>query len=57
VSHATTAATLAWLQHTQVVPRLGGSLPVFIEAGGEDNEWEAAAEALDDLFLGDAEVW
>ena len=37
----------------QVVPRLGGSLPVVIEAEG----WEDAAEELDSMFLGDAEVW
>lgn len=30
--------------------RLGGALPVFI-AGGD---WENTAEALDDIFLGDA---
>ncbi|KAF8071139.1 RPI4 [Scenedesmus sp. PABB004] len=36
-----------------VVPRLGASLPVFIEAA----DWEEPAEALDDLFLGDAEIW
>lgn len=39
-----------------VVPRLGGSLPVFIEAT-EGPEWEETAEALDDVFLGDAEIW
>lgn len=33
--------------------RLGGSLPVAIEAEG----WEEAAEELDDTFLGDAELW
>lgn len=38
----------------QVVTRLGGALPVAIGAGPE---WEEAAEALDDLFLGDAELW
>lgn len=39
-----------------VVSRLGGSLPVFIEAT-EGPEWEETAEALDDIFLGDAEIW
>jgi len=38
------------------VSRLGGTLPVFIEAS-EGTEWEETAEALDDLFLGDAEIW
>lgn len=33
--------------------RLGGSLPVLVEGA----EWEETAEELDDLFLGDAEVW
>lgn len=48
---------LCLLRHlAQVVPRLGGSLPVFIESG-EGTEWEEPAEALDDLFLGDAEIW
>lgn len=37
----------------QVVPRLVGSLPVVIDAGN----WEEPAEALDDVFLGDAEIW
>jgi len=36
-----------------VVPRLGTSLPVAIAAEG----WEEAAEQLDDIFLGDAELW
>lgn len=39
--------------YPQLVPRLSASLPVFID--GDD--WEDAAEALDDLFLGDAEIW
>ena len=34
--------------------RLGNALPIVIE-GGE--EWEEAAEELDSMFLGDAEVW
>lgn len=34
--------------------RLGGALPVMIGAGPE---WEETGEALDDLFLGDAELW
>ena len=38
----------------QVVTRLGGALPVAIDAGPE---WESTAEELDDLFLGDAELW
>jgi hypothetical protein len=37
----------------QIVPRLCASLPVFIDG----TEWEEPAEALDDLFLGDAEIW
>ena len=35
------------------VDKLGGSVPVVIEA----QNWEEYAEELDDLFLGDAEVW
>lgn len=38
---------------TAVVPRLSGSLPVWLEEEG----WEEAAEELDDVFLGDAEIW
>ena len=34
--------------------RLGNALPIVIE-GGEN--WEEAAEELDSMFLGDAEVW
>ncbi|KAG2441142.1 hypothetical protein HXX76_003994 [Chlamydomonas incerta] len=37
----------------RVVTRLGGSLPVWIGAEG----WEEWAEELDDIFLGDAELW
>ena len=37
----------------QVVDRLAGDLPVFIDA----EEWEAIAEEIDDTFLGDAEIW
>lgn len=37
----------------KIKPRLGGSLPVAIKAEG----WEATAEELDDMFLGDAEIW
>ncbi len=37
----------------QVVPRLAGSLPVWLEEDG----WEESAEELDDIFLGDAELW
>jgi ribose 5-phosphate isomerase A len=36
-----------------VVGRLGASLAVAIEAEG----WEEPAEELDDMFLGDAELW
>ena len=37
----------------QVVDRLRGELPVFIDA----EDWEDIAEELDDTFLGDAEIW
>ena len=37
----------------QVVSRLGGAVPVVVE--GE--RWEDAGEELDDIFLGDAEIW
>lgn len=33
--------------------RLSGPLPVWLEA----DEWEEGAEELDDIFLGDAEIW
>lgn len=36
-----------------LVPRLNCALPVAID--GE--EWEETAENLDDIFLGDAEIW
>ncbi|KAG1671831.1 hypothetical protein FOA52_000208 [Chlamydomonas sp. UWO 241] len=36
-----------------VVPRLKGTLPVVVV--GET--WEAAGEELDDVFIGDAELW
>lgn len=45
-----------WCLAVQVVSRLGGNLPVYIEST-EGPEWEETAEALDDLFLGDAEIW
>ena len=35
------------------VDKIGGSIPVVVEA----ENWEEHAEELDDLFLGDAEVW
>ncbi|KAI3431827.1 hypothetical protein D9Q98_010580 [Chlorella vulgaris] len=36
-----------------LVPRLGGTLPVAVE----EEEWEDVGEELDDIFLGDAELW
>lgn len=36
-----------------VVPRLGGSLCVAVE----EEDWEESGEELDDIFLGDAELW
>ncbi|KAL6765875.1 ribose-5 phosphate isomerase-related protein [Haematococcus lacustris] len=41
------------VEEDKVVPRLTGPLPVLIEAEG----WEETAEALDDIVIGDAEVW
>ncbi|GFR47142.1 hypothetical protein Agub_g8832 [Astrephomene gubernaculifera] len=38
---------------SRVVSRLGGVLPVWLDA----DVWEEAAEQLDDIFLGDAEIW
>ena len=35
------------------VDKIGGSIPIVVEA----ENWEEHAEELDDLFLGDAEVW
>ena len=37
----------------QLVPQLGGILPVEIEA----EEWLETAEEIDNIFLGDATVW
>lgn len=37
----------------RVVPRLCGNLPVLVSGG----TWEDTAEALDDLVVGDAEIW
>eukprot|EP00884_Botryococcus_braunii_P012304 jgi/Botrbrau1/21074/Bobra.0144s0073.1 len=37
----------------QVVNRLRGPIPVVIR----EEEWEEPAEELDDIFLGDAEIW
>ncbi|PSC69203.1 putative ribose-5-phosphate isomerase chloroplastic isoform B [Micractinium conductrix] len=48
---ATTNVVLA--DATAVVPRLGGSLPVAVE----EEAWEDSGELLDDIFLGDAELW
>lgn len=36
--------------------RLEGGLPVVI-ACGEGSDWEETAEELDDIFLGDADIW
>ena len=36
-----------------MVLRLGGTLPVVVE----DSVWEDTAEEIDDIVLGDAEVW
>lgn len=36
-----------------VMDRIGGSIPLVVDA----ENWEEHAEELDDLFLGDAEVW
>ena len=37
----------------QLAERLVGWLPVVIQ----DEGWEATAEQIDDMFLGDAEIW
>ena len=37
--------------------RLTGELPVMIDAGEEGQEWEEPAEELDDIFIGDADLW
>ena len=37
----------------QAVDRLGRDLPVLVES----DMWEEAGEELDDLFIGDAEIW
>lgn len=33
--------------------RLGRDLPVLLE----NEQWEEAGEELDDIFIGDAEIW
>jgi ribose 5-phosphate isomerase A len=38
-----------------VTQRLGGKVPVAIDA--DPDTWEETAEELDDIFLGDAELW
>ncbi|KAL4423624.1 hypothetical protein ABPG77_009211 [Micractinium sp. CCAP 211/92] len=52
---AAAATTNVVLAHEPgvAVPRLGGSLPVALE----EETWEETAEELDDIFLGDAELW
>jgi ribose 5-phosphate isomerase A len=37
----------------RVVPRLAGDIPVLVDLAA----WEEAGDALDDLFIGDAEIW
>ena len=37
----------------QVVRRLQGDLPVWVRG----DAWETAGEELDDVFIGDAEIW
>jgi hypothetical protein len=37
----------------QVCSRLNGVVPVLVE----DATWEETAEQLDDIFIGDAEIW
>ncbi len=37
----------------QVVPQLQGNVPVLVDG----KTWEDTAEELDDLLLGDAEIW
>lgn len=37
----------------QLVSRLGGDLPVAVD----EEVWEDAAEELDDIFVGDADIW
>ncbi len=36
-----------------MVSRLGGDLPVVVEEEG----WEDTGEELDDVFIGDADIW
>jgi len=36
-----------------VVRRLQGDLPVWVRG----DAWETAGEELDDIFIGDAEIW
>jgi len=37
--------------------RLEGALPVVIACGEDGSAWEETAEELDDIFLGDADLW
>lgn len=47
--------TIVWMPccDTQVMSRLAGSMPITIKA----NNWEETSEQIDDIFLGDAEIW
>ena len=40
-------------RRAQVVRRLQGDLPVWVRG----DAWETAGEELDDIFIGDAEIW
>lgn len=42
------------VENENMVERLGTTLPVVIKGG---DEWEETAEELDDIFLGDGELW
>ena len=37
--------------------RLRGEVPVMIDAGEDGQGWEDVAEELDDIFVGDADLW
>lgn len=50
---ASSSKIIAVVSSNVISGRLHGDLPVIIDA----DDWEETAEELDDLFLGDAEVW
>eukprot|EP00958_Prasinococcus_capsulatus_P002861 scaffold246_cov414-Prasinococcus_capsulatus_cf.AAC.28 len=53
LAHNTNTQIIVLAHESQLVPQLGGVLPVEIEA----KAWLESAEEIDDMFLGDATLW